>query len=132
MNTFLKYNACAFVGQVVQGPNGRAIVVQFWVGNSAQNVGDMRGPSRFNTDVSVRRSFNVKEGVTLNLNVDATNLLNNSQYSTNYNGNLGNTNLATNDARGLKPGMGSSDTFGTIGVGTFDPRQVTFRLMLRF
>jgi hypothetical protein len=131
-NTFLKYNSCAFEGQVVQAPNGRFIADQFWVGNSAQNVGTMRGPSRFNTDVSVRRNFSIKEGVTLNLNVDATNLLNNAQYSSNYNGNLGNTNLNTNAARGLVPGMGSSDTFGTIGLGTFDPRQVTFRLVLRF
>jgi hypothetical protein len=29
-------------------------------------------------------------------------------------------------------GMGSNDAFGTIGLGTFDPRQVTMRLMLRF
>lgn len=131
-NTFLKYNSCAFEGQIVQAPNGRFIADQFWVGNSAQNIGTMRGPGRFNIDLSLRRTFRITEQVSMNLNVDATNLLNNAQFSGNYNGNLGNTNLTANAARGLLPGMGSSDTFGTLGVGTFDPRQVTFRLVLRF
>lgn len=131
-NTFLKYNSCAFEGQVVTAPNGSIIADQFWVGNSAQNIGGMRGPGRFNIDMSLRRSFTIKEGISLNLNIDATNILNNAQYSGNYNGGLGNTNLGVNAARGLQPGMGSSDTFGTIGLGTFDPRQVTARLVLRF
>jgi hypothetical protein len=49
-----------------------------------------------------------------------------------YTGGLGGTNLVDNPAKGLKVGMGSSDTFGTIGNGTYDPRQVTLRLLLRF
>jgi len=131
-NTFLKYNACAFEGQVVQAPNGNFIADQFWVGQTAQNIGDMRGPGRVNVDMSIRRTFKFTEKVAMYLYADATNLLNNAQYSGNYNGALGGTNLNTNAARGLKPGMGSSDTFGTIGLGTFDPRQITFRLMVRF
>jgi hypothetical protein len=70
--------------------------------------------------------------MTLELSADATNLLNNAQYSGSYSGGLGGTNLVDNKAKGLKPGMGSSDTFGTIGLGTFDPRQVTMHMRLRF
>jgi trimeric autotransporter adhesin len=131
-NTFLKYNACAFEGQTIQAPNGSFIADQFWTGTTALNLGDMRGPGRFNIDMSLKRTFRFTEKVSMSLYADATNFLNNAQLSGNYNGALGNTNLTTNAARGLKPGMGTSDTFGTVGVGAFDPRQITFRLMLRF
>jgi hypothetical protein len=127
-NTFLKYNACAFDGQTILAPNGRYIADQFWVGPAAQDYADIRTPGRFNIDLSLRRTFKIREHMTLNFNADATNLLNNAQYSGAYNGGLGNTNLVDNPAKGLKVGMGSNDAFGTIGLGTFDPRQVTMRL----
>jgi hypothetical protein len=131
-NTFLKYNACAFEGQTILAPNGRFIADQYWVGTSAQSFGDMRTPGRTNFDLSLRRTFRIRESLTLNVNADATNLLNSAQYSGAYAGGLGATNLVDNPARGLKVGMGSTDTFGTIGLGTFDPRQVTLRLLVRF
>src|SRR6185295_6159511 len=112
-NTFLKYNACAFDGQTLLAPNGKYIADLYWVGPAAQDYGDFRGPGRFNIDVSLRRTFKVRERMSLNLNVDATNLLNSAQYSGAYNGGLGNTNLVDNPAKGLKVGMGSNDAFGT-------------------
>lgn len=131
-NTFLKYNACAFEGQTLLAPNGRFIADQYWVGTSAQTFNDIRTPGRTNIDLSLRRTFRLRESMTLNVNADATNLLNNAQYSGAYTGALGATNLADNPARGLKVGMGSSDTYGTIGLNTFDPRQVTLRVLVRF
>jgi hypothetical protein len=131
-NTFLKYNACAFQGQVLQAPNGNFIADQFWVGYSAQDFNDFRGPGRFNIDSSLRRTFRIRERFSLNLSAEATNILNSAQYSGAYTGGLGNTNLVDNPAKGLKVGMGSTDTFGTIGLGTFEPRQVTMQLFLRF
>jgi hypothetical protein len=62
--------------------------------------GDFRGPGRFNIDVSLRRTFRVKERMTLNFNVDATDLLNSAQYSGAYTGGLGNINLVDNPAKG--------------------------------
>jgi hypothetical protein len=131
-NTFLKYNACAFAGQVVTAPNGNTVPDQFWVGNSAQTIGNLRGPGRINVDMSLRRTFQLRERVALEISADASNILNSAQYNSNYAGALGATNLVNNAARGLVPGMGASDTFGTIGLGTFDPRQVTMRMRLRF
>ena len=131
-NTFLKYNACAFRGEVVQMPNGSYQPDQFWVGNSAQNIGNLRGPGRFNVDMSLRRTFQISERVSLNIVADATNLSNSTQLNGNYNGALGGTNLVSNPSRGLVPGLGLSDTFGTIGIGRFDPRQVTMRALIRF
>jgi hypothetical protein len=131
-NTFLKYSSDAFRGRVVSTPNGGVSPDVYWWGTAAPTYGDLRGPGRVNVDLSLRRVFRVREGMTFEFAADATNLLNNTQYSGNYNGGLGGTNLQTNAARGLVPGMGSSDTFGTIGVGTFDPRQVVLNLKFRF
>ncbi len=131
-NTFLKYNACAFTGQVLQAPNGNYIPNQFWVGNSAQTIGDLRGPGRFNVDLSLRRTFPIKERLRLEIAADASNLLNNTQLNTNYNGGLGNTNTVNNPAAGFIPGLGTSSTFGTIGVAAFDPRQISIRVRLVF
>jgi hypothetical protein len=131
-NTFLKYNSCAFSGQTLTAPNGKVISDIYWVGNVAQTVGDLRGPGRANLDMTVRRAFTIRERYNLELSGEAANLINNAQYSGNYNGGLGGTNLTTNTAKGLTPGMGQSDTYGTMGLGTFDPRQITLRLRFRF
>jgi hypothetical protein len=42
------------------------------------------------------------------------------------------TNVNTNAADGLKPGMAGSDTFGAIGTATFNPRQTMLRAIIRF
>jgi hypothetical protein len=131
-NTFLKYNACAFMGEVVTAPNGSIVPNQFWVGDSAPTIGDLRGPGRFNVDLSLRRSVSFTERVKLQLAADATNLLNHRELSGNYNGGLGSTNLVNNPAAGLTPGLGTSSSFGTIGVGTFDPRQITMHVRVLF
>ena len=131
-NTFLKYNECAFTGEVLTAPNGSFIANQFWVGNSNPTIGDLRGPGRFNVDLSLRRTFSVTERFRLQLAADATNLLNHTELSGNFNGGLGNTNLSNNPSAGLIPGLGTSATFGTLGVGAFDPRQVTMHLRILF
>ncbi len=131
-NTFLKYNACAFQGEVLTAPNGNFIANQFWVGNSAGTIGGLRGPGRFNVDLSLRRTFAVRERIKLQISADASNLLNHAELSGNFNGGLGNTNLTNNPAAGLIPGLGNSATFGTVGVGSFDPRQVTMHLRVIF
>jgi hypothetical protein len=138
-NTFLKYNSCAFAGQVVGLPNGNFQADQYWVGNSAQTIGDLRGPGRINVDMSLRRIFPIRESVSMEVSAEVANILNSTEYSGNYMGALGSTNVTTNAAKGLKPGMGSLDTFGTLPLtnanGTslvFDPRQITMHVRIRF
>jgi hypothetical protein len=128
----LKYNACAFQGEVLTAPNGSYIANQFWVGNADPTIGDLRGPGRFNVDLSLRREFAVHERVRLQIAADAVNLLNHAELSGSYNGGLGSTNLTNNPSAGLIPGYGNSATFGTIGVGTFDPRQITMHVKVVF
>jgi len=104
----------------------------YWAGTSALSYGDMRGPGRANVDLSLRRRFAIREGMSIDFSADASNVLNHTQLSGSYSGAMGSTNVVTNAAKGLLPGMGTSDTFGTIGVGTFDPRQIVLRLQFRF
>jgi hypothetical protein len=131
-NTFLKYYEGAWSGRVVTTPNGSVVPDVYWYGTSATTQSAMRNPGRFNMDLSVRRTVKIVERLTLEVAAHATNFFNNTQLNGTYNGNLGGTNTVTNAAKGLKPGMGNSDTYGTIGVGAFDPRQVVMNVRVRF
>jgi hypothetical protein len=131
-NTFLKYYSGAWQGRYVTLPNGKYGAAQNWVGSSAATFGDFRGPGRFNIDMTLRRSVKLREKMALEISAEASNVLNNSQQSGSYSGNLGGTTVTPNPAIGLKAGMGNSDTFGTIGTQTFSPREVVMNLKLRF
>ena len=80
----------------------------------------------------LRRIVRIREGLSAEIGADVMNLLNNTQLSGAYAGALGATNVAANAAKGLAPGMGGSDTFGTIGTANFNPRQVMLRVVIRF
>ena len=71
----------------------------------------MRGPGRFNIDLSLRRTFQIRERFMLEFAANATNLLNHTQFAANYDGALRSTNTAVTN--GLKPGMAAnSNAFG--------------------
>ena len=130
-NSFLKYNPDAFAGRVVMTPSGAVVADQFWYGNAAQTFDEIRTDNRFNIDLSIRRTFRILR-TTLEVGADAMNVLNHTQFSGSYVGNLGNTNLTTNAALGLTPGVGAANNFGTRGMATFNPRQIQLRAALRF
>ena len=83
-------------------------------------------------DLSLRRSFPIRERFRVQIAADATNLLNHTELNGSYNGGLGSTNLTNNPAAGLIPGLGTSSTYGTVGVGAFDPRQITMHVRVIF
>ncbi|RZU42397.1 TonB-dependent receptor [Edaphobacter modestus] len=120
----LKYNACAFAGRTITNPDGSFAPDIYWIGNHAQTSGDLRGPGRANMDLSLRRAFPVRERYRIEISGEATNLLNNAQFNGAYVGNLGSTNLTNNPSGGLIPGLGTSSTFGTLNLNSFDPRQI--------
>src|SRR5437764_8622883 len=136
-NTYLKYYEGAWSGRVLQVSNGSYVPDVYWYGAAAQAVDQMRGPGRFNIDMSLRRTFKIRERFNLEFAANATNLLNSTQFAANYDGGLGSTNTAVNAASGLRPCLGANgNTFGTLalsGTGSvFDPRQVTMNVRLRF
>jgi len=135
-NTFLIYNLCAFDGDVVTTPNGSVVPDIYWYGDAAATYGDMRGPGRFNVDMSLKRTFRIRESMNFQFGVDATNLLNHTQYVSipgptiqNY---LGNTNTVTNSSVGLAAGQGTNSAYGTMGPSSFDPREIVLNLRLLF
>ena len=130
--TYLKYNPDAFAGRVVTTPNGRIVADQFWYGNAAITYDEFRTDNRFNIDLSIRRTFDITSGVQLEFGADAMNVLNHTQFSGAYTGALGGTVTTANPALGLVPGMGNSNSYGTRGMATFNPRQVQLRTSLRF
>jgi hypothetical protein len=120
------------MGSVVQLPNGTYGANQNWIGTSATAFDEFRGPGRFNIDMTLRRDIHLTERIRVEVSAEASNLLNHTQLSGNFNGNLGSTVVAPNASRGLALGMGSSDTFGTIGTGTYAPREVVMNARVRF
>jgi len=131
-NTYLRYNPDAFSGRVVTTPSGRIVADQFWFGTAAITYDDFRTDSRFNIDLSIRRTIHLYRSVSLEVGADAMNVLNHTQFNGSYVGNLGATNLTVNPAVGLVPGMASANNFGTRNMNTFNPRQIMLRAMLRF
>jgi trimeric autotransporter adhesin len=130
--TYLKYNPDAFVGRVVTTPNGRIVADQFWYGNADITYDEIRTDSRFNVDVSIRREFVLHESVRFELGADAMNVLNNNQFNGSYTGALGGTVTTANPSLNLVPGMGNSNSYGTRGLGTYNPRQFMLRATLRY
>jgi hypothetical protein len=132
---FLQYSSDAFRGRVVEFPNGNIGPDIYWWGTAAQRYGDVRGPGRFNVNMSLQKEVPLTERVRMQFSAEASNLLNNPQFRPNLNAGLGNTftNVtAAQRARGIQPGMVQNDNFGTYGMATFDPRQIELRLRLFF
>jgi hypothetical protein len=132
VNTYLKYNPDAFAGRIVTTPNGAIVADQFWYGNAAQTYNDIRTDSRFNIDMSVKRTFRLAAQTSLEVGVDAMNVLNHTQFNGPYIGALGGTNLTNNPGNGLIAGTGNANNYGTRNMATFNPRQLMLRAALRF
>jgi hypothetical protein len=132
VRTYLKYNPDAFAGRVATTPNGSVVADQFWYGNAAITYNDLRTDNRFNIDMSIRREFGLPHAMRVELAADAMNVLNHTQFSGSYTGALGGTVTTANPALGLVPGMGNSNSYGTRGMATYNPRQIQLRATLRF
>ncbi|HET7218140.1 MAG TPA: TonB-dependent receptor [Vicinamibacterales bacterium] len=133
--TYLKYNPDAFAGQIITLPDGRNIVDQFWYGDAAITYDEIRTDNRFNIDMSIRREFPLPNDLRLEFGADAMNILNHTQFNGSFNGALGGTvtnPTAAQAALGLRPGMGNSNSYGTRGTATYNPRQISLRASIRF
>ncbi|MGH9163628.1 MAG: TonB-dependent receptor [Vicinamibacteraceae bacterium] len=131
-NTFLRFNPDAFAGRVVTTPDGSIVPDVYWFGNAALTYDDFRTDARFNLDLSIRRTFRLWQDVSIDIGADIMNILNHTQFSGSYGGNLGATNTVDEAGNGLIPGMGSENGFGSRGMDTFNPRQIMLRAAVRF
>jgi hypothetical protein len=129
---FLKYNPDAFAGNVDTTPSGSVVNDIYWFGNAAPRYGDIRGAGLSNWNMSIERTFRVKERFNVDFAAQFTNALNHTQFKPAMTMALGNTNVQTNSQLGIAPGQGQSSNFGTRGNSTFDPRQLELRLKVSF
>jgi len=137
---FLKYNIDAFAGRLVKGPNGQAIPDIFWYGTSAASFSGMRSPSFWNANMSLEKSFKLRERSSLSLAAQATNVFNHTQFKPTLRASFGATvqqSTLDNHANDpLKLSLGQlldvTDTFGTYTQSTYDARQIEFVVKFRF
>jgi hypothetical protein len=95
-------------------------------------IGDLRSPIFANTNLSVVRKFGLGERANLNLHVDATNLLNRSNFQAYaINGGVSSI-LSPSGTGGGAVGQDSNSGFGTLSMSFLEPRQITVSLHLDF
>ena len=129
---FLKWNPDRFAPPVVQFPNGRYAVDQYWYGSTAMYVGGLRTPSFQNGNLTVNRQFRIWEGLRMEFHAEATNLLNRTNFSANaVNGSVSAV-LTENPATNTKVGQNSNVNHGSLGLSLFEPRQISLSLRLKF
>jgi len=128
---FLKYNPDAFQGEILTTPSGKIIANPYWMGNSAINYGTFRGPGQQNVNATLTRDFHPREGLTVSFQANVTNLFNHTQFlAGSYNMGLGGTNTSPTVLNGAP--VGTSQSYGTHGLATYDPRQMIMELHLEF
>jgi len=124
VNTRLKYNLCAFSAPTVISPNGTTLVDEYYYGNGNQTNGNVRGPSRVNVDLSLRRTFKLTERFNLDITAAATNLMNSAEWNNLSSGSIGNFDTVNNPANGQIVGLSQGGGYGTSSKATYDPRQI--------
>lgn len=130
--TYLKWNPDRFAAPIVQFPNGKYAVDQYYWGSTAKYIGGLRTPGFYNVNLTVNRVFAITERFKAELLAEATNLFN----ATNFNpqavsGSVG-TVLTPNAGTNTKVGQNSNVNHGSLGMSFFEPRQITLSLRLRF
>jgi hypothetical protein len=129
---YLKYNPDAFQGNVVTTPNGSVTNDIYWYGTAAQTFSDIRGAGLNNWNMSIGRTFRVKERLSVDFSAQFTNAFNHTQFLPAMTMALGAQSVVANSPLGIQPGQPQSNNYGTRGNSTFDPRQVELMLKVRF
>jgi Carboxypeptidase regulatory-like domain len=148
---FLKYNIDAFRGRLVTGANGKQIADVFWYGNAAATFGELRSNPIWNINMSFDKTIRWGERYSLNLAIQATNLLNHTQFKPGINGSFGGTVTQANVEsaafindpilKTLKVGdlQDTANTFGSYRhtrtdstANTYDGRQFELAMKFRF
>jgi hypothetical protein len=129
---YLKWNPDRYTTPVVQFPNGRYAVDQYWWGSTARYVGGLRTPGFHHVNLTVNRQFNLMERLRLELIGEATNLFNRTNFNPNAVTGGYSAVLVAAPATNTKVGQNSTVNHGSLGLSVFEPRQVTLSLRLRF
>ncbi|HXN21325.1 MAG TPA: TonB-dependent receptor [Candidatus Dormibacteraeota bacterium] len=133
---FLKYNIDAFKGRTVTTPNGKTVADILWYGTAAPSYGGIRSSSIWNVNISLEKSFKMRERYSLNFSAQATNLFNHTQFKPGINTSFGPTVVTADPTLGLKVGQlqqpAGDNTFGTYRQNAYDARQLELVMQFRF
>jgi hypothetical protein len=129
---FLKYNSAAFLGQTVSTPSGSVVADNYWWGTAAPTFEDIRGNGLDNWNLTISRTFRIKENASIQLSAQFTNALNHTEFKPGYTMTLGNQNIQPTNPTNLTLGQGTNNYYGTMGTTTFDPRQIEMVLKVKF
>jgi len=132
INTRLEENECAFSGPTVTNtvtnsagvPTTSTFADQYWYPNGNETNGTLRGHSRVDVQLSLRRTFKLTERFKLDVTAESTNVLNSAEWSSTPGGGAGGTDIVNNPANGQIVGLSQGNTYGTWGNGTFAPREI--------
>jgi hypothetical protein len=133
-NTFMKWNPDAFSEPTVTMANGAILEDQYNLGSTPLTIGYLRTPGLQNVNFSVIKKFPVTEGTGFELHVNATNAFNHANHemvaadSTNLVG----VNTCAAGATCSNPGTNNNVQFGSWGLTTLEPRQLTIQANFTF
>lgn len=130
--TFLKWNPDRFSVPVVQLPNGKYATDQYQWGTLSMDVGGLRTPGFYNTNLTVTRQFQIRESVRMELMAEATNALNRANFDPNAVSGGVSAILAPNSATNSQAGQNATASSGTLGTNFYEPRQISLSLRLQF
>jgi hypothetical protein len=126
---FLKYNSDAFKGRTVTAANGATIPDIYYFGNAYTNYGGLRTDPVDNVTASFEREFKFREKYVANFQINATNVLNHTQFGpSTYNGGLG----SVQGGNTINTGYGNNSSFGTHTNAALDPRLIEMQARFRF
>ncbi len=129
---YLKWNPDRFAPPIVQFPNGKYAVDQYFWASTSKYVDGLRTPGFQNVNLTINRQFRFTERLRMELLGEATNLLNTTSFNPNaVNGSVSPV-LVANAATNTKVGQNSNVNHGSMGLNLFEPRQITLSLRLRF
>ena len=142
---FLKYNPDAFAGRLATDASGNPVFATggtrylsdvYWFGNGGLTYSGFRGNALQNFDLTLDRTFHIRERLTADFSARFYNALNHTRFRPNISGSMGGTSTQTlsdpTNKTHILPGQGTNANFGTYTTSTFDPRQVELQLMFRF
>jgi len=137
VNTYMKWNPDAFSEPTVTMANGAVLEDQYNLGSTPITIGSLRTPGVQNVNCSVVKMFPINERMGFELHVNATNALNHANHQMVAGNNGDNSNYVgavtcKAGATCVNPGTNSNVKFGSWGLTTLEPRQLTLQANFTF
>ena len=130
VNTYMKWNPDAWAIPTVTSPSGKVLIDQYSSGSTPIAIGYLRTPGIQNVNFSVIKKIPITERVAFDFHVNATNALNHANHEV-VNNTVGAV-TASSPATNTVAGQNNNVSFGSWGLTTLEPRQLTVQANITF